>query len=351
MKEAAYYTPLADSKVRCDLCPHHCLLPQGKHGLCLTRENRDGTLYSTNYLRPVSTAVDPIEKKPLYHFFPGAGIFSTGPNGCTLKCSFCQNSDISQRLLNTRELPLERFFAAALDADTCGVAYTYSEPYIWFETIMDVGACVKEHGLVNVMVTNGFMEPGPLSELLGLVDAMNIDIKSMSPSFYRRLCKGELAPVLRTCETVKKKCHLEITNLLIPEENDSERDVSKLVDFVATHLGRDTPLHISRYFPRHRLGHSPTPESSLLRAWEIAVDKLDYVYLGNMMAGDKENTFCPGCGELLIERNGYTTHLTDKLTSEGTGKCRCGACGAGINVQLAPGKRTSGESLPEAGQP
>lgn len=332
MKKAAYFTSLTDKKVQCTLCPHHCTIADGKHGICLTRQNRNGALYSANYCRPVSTAIDPIEKKPLYHFYPGAAIYSTGPNGCTLKCSFCQNYEISQHILPTREIPLDKFTSSIINSNTKGIAYTYSEPYIWFETIMDIGTKIKDHGLVNVMVTNGYMEPDPLKELLTVVDAMNIDIKSMSQDFYRKLSKGDLAPVLSTCETVKKHCHLEITNLLITDENDSEEEIGKLVDYIAINLGKDTPLHISRYFPRFKMDSQATSESSLLTACEIAKDKLDYVYLGNIYAGDKANTFCPSCNTLLIKRNGYNTVVTENLIKKSAGNCVCKECGYTIYV-------------------
>ena len=332
MKEAKYFKPLSDQKVQCILCPHQCKIAEGKNGICLTRGNRNGFLYSLNYCRPVSIAVAPIEKKPLYHFYPGSRIFSTGPNGCTLKCSFCQNYEISQHTLPTRELSVDEFTKAIINSNTRGVAYTYSEPYIWFETIMDVGTKVKENGLVNVMVTNGYMEPDPLSELITVVDAMNIDIKSMNPAFYKKLCKGELDPVLRTCETVKKHCHLEITNLLITGENDSEDDVTKLVEFIASNLGKDTPLHLSRYFPRYKLNKQSTPEHSLLNAWQIANDKLDYVYLGNIMSDEKSSTHCPSCNVLLVMRSGYSTEVTENLSGKISGKSVCNNCGAEINI-------------------
>jgi pyruvate formate lyase activating enzyme len=307
MKQADFFTVLSaqEKKLRCDLCPHHCVLTDNKRGICLTRQNTGGVLYSLNYCRPVSVAIDPIEKKPLYHFFPGSSIFSSGPNGCTFKCVFCQNCEISQTILATREIDAKAFAKEIIDSATIGIAYTYSEPYIWYETIMEVGAMVREAGLKNVLVTNGFMEPRPLANLLSLVDAMNIDIKSMKPSFYRRLCKARLEPVLRTCEQVKKNCHLEITNLLIPGENDTEEDIKDLVDYIASNLGKDTPLHFSRYFPRHRMNLPPTPSLSLKKALEIAKEKLSFVYLGNIESGDSGNTYCPSCRTLLIERNGY----------------------------------------------
>jgi pyruvate formate lyase activating enzyme len=184
------------------------------------------------------------------------------------------------------------------------------------------------------MVTNGYMEPEPLEKLLTVVDAMNIDIKSMDPGFYRRMCKGDLAPVLRTCERVKRRCHLEVTNLLIPDENDSAQQVAKLAAYVAANLGDDTPLHLSRYFPRHKLDLPPTPDSSLARAWDIAREKLHYVYLGNVAAGDKAHTACPSCGTLLVKRTGYFTKITSGLARDDNGGARCATCGSGIPILL-----------------
>jgi pyruvate formate lyase activating enzyme len=338
MKKAAYYSVVSaeDKKLRCDLCPHRCLLTDGKTGICLARRNTGGILYSLVHLRPVSAAIDPIEKKPLYHFHPGTHIFSSGPNGCTFKCRFCQNCEISQTVLSVREIAAAAFVKSILDSGTIGIAYTYSEPFVWFETIMEIGAVVHEHDLVNVMVTNGFMEQKPLSDLLSLVDAMNIDIKSMNPAFYRRLCKARLEPVLAACETVKKKCHLEITNLLIPGENDSENDICQLVDWIAANLGRDTPLHFSRYFPRYRMDAPPTPAATLLRARELAIRKLDYVYLGNMDSQIGSDTRCPSCGTVLIRRNGYSISVNKSLRKDAAGKkASCPSCNRSTNIILA----------------
>jgi pyruvate formate lyase activating enzyme len=332
MKIAAYFTPTSDKKVQCNLCPHHCSVSDGKQGICLTRRNRDGILYADNYCRPISMAVDPIEKKPLYHFYPGRAIFSSGPNGCTFKCKFCQNHEISQTVLSTRELKPDEFVKQTRKSNSIGIAYTYSEPYIWFETIMDIGPKIKDLGLVNVMVTNGYMEPEPLEDLLTVVDAMNIDIKSMNEQFYKHLCKGSLTPVLNTCEKVKKHCHLEITNLLIPGENDSEEDIQKLADYITGYLGEDTPLHISRYFPRYKLGNQPTEESSLFNTWEITREKLQYVYLGNIVSGNKGDTFCPTCNTLLVKRSGYSTKISKDLGKGLDNKCTCLKCGSSINI-------------------
>ncbi|MDD5674733.1 MAG: AmmeMemoRadiSam system radical SAM enzyme [Chitinivibrionales bacterium] len=333
MHEALFYTPLENGKVRCELCPHFCLLTKGKSGICLARKNIDGKLVSLSFGRPVSTAIDPIEKKPLFHFYPGSQIFSTGPSGCTLKCAFCQNYSISQKMQPAEEQTIAVIIDQIVKSRTLGVAYTYSEPYTWFETILQIAPCVQEQGLKNVMVTNGYYNPGPLKQLLPFIDAMNIDIKSMTESFYKSICKGSLAPVLQTCETVKKKCHLEITTLLIPGENDSPEEIGKLTDFIATNLGTDTPLHFSRYFPRYRLAKEPTPAATLTRAWEIARSKLSYVYMGNISSGDGENTYCPSCNNLLIDRKGYRVRLAG-LKPEGRFGA-CANCGFATNIVLS----------------
>jgi pyruvate formate lyase activating enzyme len=337
MKKADYFSVVssAEKKVRCDLCPHLCLLTDGKTGICMMRKNEGGVLYTLTYCRPVSTAIDPIEKKPLYHFYPGSSIFSSGPNGCTFKCRFCQNSEISQMIQPTREIPAKTFADMIIKSGTLGIAYTYSEPYIWFETIMEVGKIVRENGLKNVMVTNGFMEPKPLKDLLTVVDAMNIDIKSINPGFYRKLCKARLEPVLKTCEEVKKNCHLEITNLLIPGENDSQRDIKGLVDYIVVNLGKDTPLHFSRYFPRYMMRVSSTPQESLLLAYEIAREKLDYVYLGNVDCNQESNTYCPSCRKLLIQRNGYSISFGTPLKKNPVANTAlCPKCGFRTNIVI-----------------
>jgi pyruvate formate lyase activating enzyme len=332
MKEAAYYTPLEGNKVRCRLCPHHCLLTEGKRGICLTRQNVGGKLISQNYCRPISTAIDPIEKKPLFHFYPGSQIFSTGPNGCNFKCGFCQNFDISQQIHQVREIPARKLVDMVVASDTIGIAYTYAEPMIWYETIMEVGSMLREQGLVNVLVTNGYVEQRPLLDLLTLTDAMNIDIKSMNPDFYRRICKADLGPVLRTCETAKKYCHVEITNLLITDENDTLEQVGQLAEYIAVNLGADTPLHLSRYFPRYHFTRRATPERFLMAAWEKARERLEYVYVGNLPSEDKENTHCPNCNTLLIRRSGYMIHVEEEVISAPGGGKMCSKCGKRLKL-------------------
>jgi len=334
-KHAAYYHEKSAEALQCELCPHHCILIEGKRGICLTRQNIGHELISLNYLRPVSMNIDPIEKKPLYHFYPGSEIFSSGPNGCTFKCSFCQNCGISQDILPVKEIPAEDFVDAIVKSNTIGIAYTYTEPYIWFETIMEIGPVIKNRGLKNVMVTNGYMEPAPLEDLLTVVDAMNIDIKSMRPEFYSRLCKAELSPVLRTCETVKKHCHLEITNLLIPGENDAEADIRDFVKYIAENLGVDTPVHFSRYFPRYKMTAPPTDEKTLLGALEIARGSLQYVYAGNIQSDKGSNTFCPSCRKTLVKRRGYSVETAPGLKARGSDKtASCPHCGFEVHIVM-----------------
>jgi pyruvate formate lyase activating enzyme len=321
-----------EKKVRCELCPHYCLLTDGKRGICLSRKNIDGKLYTLNYFRPVSIAVDPIEKKPLYHFYPGSYIFSTGPNGCTLKCIFCQNNEISQEILPTQQYSKEKMLKLLSRENSIGIAYTYSEPYIWYETIIELGKDVRDMGLKNVMVTNGFFNLEPLKNLLEYIDAMNIDIKSIKDSFYKKLCKARLEPVLKTCEIVKKHCHLEITNLLIPHENDSLEEIEKLVDYIAKNLGKDTPLHFSRYFPRHKMKTPPTDLKILESAYKIAKEKLDYVYIGNVDIQIGSNTYCPKCGEMLIERYGYNINVNSNIKKNASNYVICPKCGNTTNI-------------------
>jgi pyruvate formate lyase activating enzyme len=299
------------------------------------RRNIGGVLYTLNYCRPVSVAVDPIEKKPLYHFYPGSSIYSTGPSGCTFKCLFCQNCEISQKFIPAQEISVADMAHDVINSGTIGIAYTYSEPYTWFETIMELGPIIRENGLKNVMVTNGFMEQGPLSQLLSFVDAMNIDIKSIRPGFYHRLCKARLEPVLRACEQAKKQCHIEITNLLIPGKNDSEDDINDLVEYVAANLGKDTPLHFSRYFPRYKLDLPPTPSDTFSRAMQIAKEKLEYVYVGNIELDDCSNTYCPSCKKLLIKRCGYDVSIENLLKKHpGAPAAVCGNCHFQTNILL-----------------
>jgi pyruvate formate lyase activating enzyme len=326
MKEAAYYQKLAEDQVQCLLCPHQCRIREGGRGICRTRELRQGTLYATNYAQVASLAYDPIEKKPLYHFFPGSTIFSMGGNGCNLGCLFCQNWEISQSQVPTRSLEPAKAVELAQAHGSIGIAYTYSEPLVWFEYVLDCSRLVREKGLKNVLVTNGLTNPEPLQDLLPWIDALNIDVKSMSEDFYRRFCKGPLAPVLRTAEVASQVSLVEITNLIIPTLNDREEDIRSLVDWVAERLGPETPLHFSRYFPHYQMQLMPTPLETLRRAWEIGKEKLSYVYVGNVLDPATNSTHCPQCGHLLVGRDGY------RVRKVGFKDGKCTSCGRRVRI-------------------
>ncbi len=321
MKVPARYAKTEGDRIRCQLCPNYCLIAPGKLGRCLGRKNVEGQLYATNYGEVVSTGMDPAEKKPLYHFHPGSDIFSVATYGCNLLCPFCQNYEISQHVVPARHIAPDALVELARKAGSLGVAFTYTEPLVWFEYLMDACPLLRKAGIKNVLVTNGMINPEPLEELLPYIDAMNVDLKSIRPEFYRDYVKGDLETVLNTIRTGRQACHVEITTLLIPGRNDSDEELEELVDFIAG-LGRDTVLHISRYFPHHQAFEPPTPEQSLLRAAAIAKSKLDYVYLGNVLADPKyRDTFCPGCGHLLVDRSRYA----GRVMGIKNGKCsKCG---------------------------
>ena len=320
MIEAAYYEKLDDSKVGCHLCPQECRIGDGAKGFCRVRSNDDGTLYSDIYERVLAANMDPIEKKPLYHFHPGTSIFSIGTRGCNQRCDFCQNWEMVQTDSPGTYMSSDEVVGMADRGGSIGIAYTYNEPMIWFEFVLECARKVRARGLKNVLVTNGSVNPGPLEELLPFIDAMNIDVKSMDPEFYRKVCKSTLEPVLATARLAKVACHVEITNLVIPTFNDSDALLARLIDFVAE-LGRDTPLHFSAYYPCYKMTVEPTPLATLQRAYRLARDKLDFVYMGNVRAQDAGNSCCPGCGQRVVERDGYITRVV------GLEGMHCSHCG------------------------
>ena len=325
-KEALFYTTADDGKMKCTLCPRGCLIAEGDVGACLGRKNESGKLFAINYGKTVSMAVDPIEKKPLYHFHPGKLILSIAPNGCNFNCSFCQNWEISQTVVPTRDLSPRQAVEAARRQHSVGIAYTYTEPLVWYEYILDTGSLIREAGMVNVLVTNGYINEEPLLKLLPHIDAMNIDIKSMDDSFYRTHCKGRIAPVLRTARMAKESgCHVEVTNLLIPGLNDSDENIGGFVDWVSD-LGVDTPLHFSRYFPHYKCDRPPTPAETLEKAYAHAKKYLRYVYVGNIALPGASNTYCFNCGVPVISRRGYSTDI-EHLAGD-----RCAQCGVHLDL-------------------
>ncbi len=297
LKEAKFYQKLDSGKVRCNLCPHQCLIYPGRVGICYVRQNRQGKLYALSYGRISAAHLDPIEKKPLYHFHPGSLIYSISTVGCSLGCPFCQNwqlahprdsylrqepSSVIERI--TQPLSPQQAVSMAesyRNQGNIGIAYTYNEPLIWYEYLLDTAKLAHSRQLKNILVTNGYIDFEPLEELLPYIDAINMDIKGFSEEFYHRL-GGHLEPVLKAAKLAKRYCHLEVTNLLIPSWNTGETEIRNLVNWVADELGSDTPIHFSRFFPARKLNLPPTSLSDLLKAKEIAEERLKYVHLGNV---------------------------------------------------------------------
>lgn len=311
---AAWWRPLPNGQAACDLCPIGCRLREGQTGPCGTRANRGGRMVPLHYGRIVSAAVDPIEKKPLYHFHPGRPILSVAAPGCNLHCAFCQNWSISQQPeAPTRPASPADVVALARREGSLGIAYTYSEPLVWYEFVRDTARLARQAGLLNVVVTNGFLCAEPLAELLPLLDAANVDLKSMDDAFYRKVCKARLAPVLAAIRQAHAAgVHLELTNLVIPGYNDAPEQIDRLVDFVAD-LDPEIPLHFSAYHPAWQLDAPPTPRATLERAHAQARRRLRHVYLGNTAGELGRDTLCPGCGAVAIARRGLgaTVRLRD----------------------------------------
>jgi len=317
-----------NQKIRCRVCAHNCLLGEGQMGLCGARRVEGGELCLLNYGVCVAAAVDPVEKKPLYHFYPGSDIFSLGTWGCNFQCPFCQNWALARGDYSrggekfTPEEILSRL--QKLRKDNCiGIAYTYNEPAIWFEFLHDTARLAKQNGYVNALVTNGYLSSEALEELSPYLDALNVDVKAFSEEFYRNYCRGRLNAVKETVERCAGRFHLEITYLVIPTLNDSRKEVSQLVNWIAG-LNPDIPLHFSRYVPGYRLNLPPTPVKTLDELRCLAMEKLNYVYLGNVPGHPAANTWCPSCQALLIERKGFGAvmrNLEDR---------RCSSCGEEI---------------------
>jgi pyruvate formate lyase activating enzyme len=305
--EARYYEKLPNNRVRCLLCPARCAISPGRLGLCRVRRNIDGILVAEAYGQLVTLALDPIEKKPLYHFMPGKPILSTGANGCNFRCPFCQNWTISQSKADTVYYSPEDLAEISARGGSVGIAFTYTEPLVWFEYVLDCARLLKKMGKAVVLVSNGYINEEPAREIFPFVDAANIDLKSSSADFYKRICMGNLDDVLRTIRLAREyQIKVELTNLLIPGKNDSEKDLTDIVDLVAA-IDPLIPFHISRYFPNYEYSYPPTPISILDRAVAIARQKLAYVYPGNYIR--ESDTRCPKCGLILVKRQGYSIEL------------------------------------------
>jgi len=307
-----YWHKLADGRVSCDVCPRHCTLREGKRGACFVRQHIDGEIALTSYGRSSGFCIDPIEKKPLNHFYPGSSVMSFGTAGCNLSCSFCQNWDMSKsRELDTlcdTAMP-EQLVTAAKKYGCRSLAFTYNDPVIFMEYAIDVAQAAKEHELKSVAVSAGYICEEPRIEFYNHMDAANIDLKAFSEKFYRKICHGELQPVLDTLLYLKKetKVWFEITTLLIPDENDSDKELHQMCQWIAENLGTTVPLHFSAFHPDFKMLDKPrTPLTTLLRARNIALKYgLNYVYCGNVHDTDSDSTHCPSCGNLVIERDWY----------------------------------------------
>ncbi|MBN1249240.1 MAG: AmmeMemoRadiSam system radical SAM enzyme [Anaerolineae bacterium] len=312
MKEAMLWESLSEDRVRCHLCAHHCVIQPDGRGICQVRENREGTLYTLVYERLIAQHVDPVEKKPLFHVFPGSRAYSVATAGCNFRCDWCQNYDISQmprdhhRIMGQAVSPRE-IVDAAKAARCQSVAYTYTEPTIFFEYAYDIAQLAEEAGLLNVFVTNGYMSEAMLEVAHPYLDAANVDLKAFRDETYRQYVGARLQPVLDSLKQMKSLgIWVEVTTLLIPTLNDDPGELKEAAEFIAEELGVETPWHLSRFYPTYKLQDvPPTPESTVTRAVEIGKEAgLRYVYGGNTR--QSQNTTCHSCGELLIRRSGYT---------------------------------------------
>ena len=324
--EAKYYT-YHKNFIECQLCPHACKIKPGKYGWCRSRKNEDGKLWAIDYGESTSISLDPIEKKPLYHFYPGTKTLSIAPNSCNMHCPFCQNWEISQTDVRTEYLAPDTLLRIYKEHPSIGISYTYTEPMMWFEYLLDVGKMIHGVGGKNILVTNGLINEGPLKEVLPLIDAMNIDLKTMNSEIYEKILGGNLDAVKRTISTAYHSCHIEITNLLVTGLNDRKRDILKLIDYVSS-IDKDIPLHFSRYYPNYHYDKPPTPEKRLEYAYNQAKEKMNYVYLGNILTDDGSNTNCPKCNNLLIERVSFQAMII------GLKGNKCKNCGEKINIVI-----------------
>ncbi len=330
LKEALYWQSTTEGRVRCLLCPRHCLIPLNQRGFCRARKNIQGKLYCLTYGQPVAMHVDPIEKKPLFHVYPGSKSFSIATAGCNLKCKFCQNWGISQLdpdSVKVAFVSAAEIVKAAKETGSKTIAFTYTEPTIFYEYMLDIAKLAKDHGIACVMHSSGFINPDPLGQLAKYLTAANIDLKGFSQEYYASFCQGNLSDVLNALKVLKQeKIWLEITNLIIPTANDTQADIENLCVWIKNNLGADTPVHFSRFFPMYKLSDlSPTPLKTLIQAREIARKTgLRYVYIGNVPQNAGEDTVCPVCGKFLIKRTGYAV-LENNIIED-----RCKFCGAKI---------------------
>ncbi len=332
MQEARFWTRREDGAVQCWLCPHRCIIREGKTGICTVRKNEDGILYSLVWAMSIAANIDPIEKKPLFHVLPGSRAFSIATVGCNLQCAFCQNSDISQYPRETGRIAGETFLPEAVVAEAVAqkcacISYTYTEPTVSIEYVLDCSKIAKERGVLNTIITNGYTSAEVIrDEFKGIMDAANIDLKAFTDRFYKELCKARLTPVLDAIKAYHDSgIWIEITTLLIPGENDSQAELRDIAAFIKS-VSADIPWHISRYYPRYQYDKAPpTPVKSLEAARNIGLSEgLKFVYTGNVPGHASEHTYCPNCGKIVIKRLGFA------IQEKSMERDRCSHCHAAI---------------------
>jgi len=332
--EALLYVPLKDHAVQCNLCSHRCMIKDGRRGICCVRENQNGHLETLVYDKIIACHIDPIEKKPLFHFYPGTLSYSIGTVGCNFKCRFCQNSDIAHMPLDCDGRIVGKLFTpedivAGAEKGNCkSIAYTYNEPTVFFELALETAKRAHARNIKNIFVSNGFMSAEALEMISPFLDAANVDLKAFSDDFYKKMCNAHLSPVLETLKKMKAlDIFVEVTTLVIPGLNDDPEELKDLAAFIVNELGGDTPWHVSRFHPTYRLtDRSATPLETLLMARDIGIrEGLKYVYTGNVAGENSENTFCYSCGIKLIDRRGFYVR-ENKIVDN-----KCPDCGAVIH--------------------
>jgi len=340
-KEAVLYKKEKENKVKCGLCNHRCFISEGNKGVCGVRKNEEGKLYTLVYEKAIAENIDPIEKKPLFHFLPGTLSLSIATVGCNFRCLHCQNADISQiseqQKINNgllevlgNNLSVEQVVKDAKDNNCPSISYTYTEPTIFLEYALDIMKLAKKEGLKNVWVSNGYMTKEAINLIAPYLDAINVDLKAFTEKFYQEICGAKLQPILDNLKEIKKKkVWLEIATLLIPTKNDSLKEIKEMASFIKSELGNEIPWHISRFFPTYKLGNlPPTDVEKIRKAIEIGKKTgLKYVYSGNLIGDSFENTYCPECGEKMIDRAGYSIKRFDIAG-------KCGICNTNLNLIL-----------------
>lgn len=330
MHKAVLYEKLDKNRVRCNLCAHRCVVAEGRLGVCSVRKNDGGELYTLVYGRCISRGVDPVEKKPLYHFYPGTGAYSIATPGCNFRCQWCQNADIAHMprewgKIAGSDIQPDEIVSSAYHSGSRSIAYTYTEPTIFFEYAYDIARIAHDKGLANIFVTNGYMTPEMLDYFHPYLDAANVDLKAFREKTYHRLVGAGLSPILDSMKKMKQQgVWLEVTTLVIPDVNDDSSELREAAQFIAAELGEDVPWHLSRFFPSYQMtDRPPTPVLTLQKAYDIGKEAgLQFVYLGNV-AGES-NTNCSNCGALLISRQGYW--IKENNLHDST----CPSCGSAV---------------------